>query len=147
MFEQLFKGFIIIVKIWNFHTVCLKPFSTKKLQWNFFSKIYYGSNTRKSAKTVLYARLLIFIIYVLYGLKKGLGFGVLRLFFGQKWEINDFFINLADFFCWNCVWFLKCCYLYLQKTKSVRCHRRSILHIHCTAKPGGGGGQTKPSGF
>ena len=55
MFEQLFKGFIIIGKIWNFHTVCLEASSANKLLINFFSKIYYGSNTWKSSKTVLYA--------------------------------------------------------------------------------------------
>ena len=35
--------------------MCLEASSTNKLLWIFFLKIYYGSNTRKSAKTVLYA--------------------------------------------------------------------------------------------
>ena len=55
MFENYLKGFIIIGKIWNFHIVCLEASSTNKLLWIFFSKIYYGSNKRKNAKTVLYA--------------------------------------------------------------------------------------------
>ena len=41
MFEQLFKGFIIIGIIGNFHTVSLETSSTKKLLLFFFSKINF----------------------------------------------------------------------------------------------------------
>ena len=54
MFEQVFEGFIIIGKFWNFYRFCLEASSTNKL-WIFFSKNYYGIYKQESAKTVPYA--------------------------------------------------------------------------------------------
>ena len=49
-FAKLFKGFIIIGKIWKINTVCLEISSTNKLKWSSLSKLYFGSYKRKHAK-------------------------------------------------------------------------------------------------
>ena len=49
-FAKLFKGFIIIGKIWKINTVCLETSSTNKLKWSSLSKLYFGGYKRKHAK-------------------------------------------------------------------------------------------------